>query len=220
MIVNKSLRMYCISILSLFLLLFCFEIEVEATPKSVTDCIKEADCEPSEETPVNKDKESSKLVNEKAETTPLWLNFIKLIIVLVLILGLIYAFLMFLKKKNAMFHQVKALENLGGISVGQNKSLQIVRVGSKFYLIGVGDNVELLQEIDDEVFIEELTKDDTMDTIPFAIFRKKKDKKGEQQQNKNTTTAFKKQFMNELDKLKENRNKMIQEYKQKEDQNE
>lgn len=220
MILNKSLRMYGISLLSLLLLLFCFEIEVEAAPKTVNDCIKAADCEPSEEKPIDKDKESSKLVNEKAETTPLWLNFIKLIIVLFLILALIYAFLMFLKKKNAMFHQVKALENLGGISVGQNKSLQIVRVGSKFYLIGVGDNVELLQEIDDDTLIGELAKDDAMDTIPFALFRKKKDQKGEQQQNTNTTTAFKKQFMNELDKLKENRNKMIQEYKQKEDQNE
>src|SRR5699024_11906226 len=65
---------------------------------------------------------------------------------------------------------LRALQNLGGISVGHSKSVQIIQVGSKYYLIGVGDNVEMLNEITDENLIEELVNDLEKDNIRFDNF--------------------------------------------------
>lgn len=85
------------------------------------------------------------------EKDSLAISIVKTIVLLGLILFLIYFLLKLLNKKNRLFQQSKTLENLGGISLGQNKSIQVIRVGEKMYLIGVGDNVELLQEVSDEV---------------------------------------------------------------------
>ncbi|KNE20974.1 hypothetical protein AFK71_17475 [Virgibacillus pantothenticus] len=207
----------------LSLLLFLFVIEAEAAPKSVNDCINdEADCESSEQTPANTDKDTSTLLNEETETKPLWVSFVKVIAVLFLILGLIYLVLLFLKRKNALFNQVKALENLGGISVGQNKSLQIIRLGNKYYLIGVGDNVELLQEINDASLIEDLQRAGAGGETPAVpkFIQKLTPGAKSNHQDKEEKADFKQQFMNELDKLKQNRSQLIQQYKQKEDHNE
>ncbi|WP_170875278.1 flagellar biosynthetic protein FliO [Virgibacillus pantothenticus] len=209
------------SLLSLLLFLFVIEIEAEAAPKSVNDCINdEADCESSEQTPANTDKDTSTLLNEETETKPLWVSFVKVITVLFLILGLIYLVLLFLKRKNALFSQVKTLENLGGISVGQNKSLQIIRLGNKYYLIGVGDNVELLQEINDPSLIEDLqSAGGETPAVPKFIQKLTPGSKSNDQDTEKKAD-FKQQFMNELDKLKQNRSQLIQQYKQKEDRNE
>ncbi|WP_158589590.1 MULTISPECIES: flagellar biosynthetic protein FliO [Clostridia] len=211
------------SLLSLLLFLFVIEIEAGAAPKSVNDCINdETDCESSEQTPENKDKDKSTLLKEETKTEPLWVSSVKVIIVLFLILGLIYLVLLFLKRKNALFSQANALENLGGISVGQNKSLQIIRLGNKYYLIGVGDNVELLQEINDASLIEDLQKTSSggeMPVVPKFIQKLTPGSKSNVR-DAEKKADFKQQFMNELDKLKQNRSQLIQQYKQKEDHNE
>ncbi|MCC2249270.1 MAG: flagellar biosynthetic protein FliO [Bacillota bacterium] len=219
---NKSLR-FCI-LLTIILFSFTVSIKVDAATKSVTDCLeKNADCEqPAESSTEDGDTEKSTLLSTEEDTEPLWVNFIKLFFALALILGLIYLLLKFLKKKNALFNQVKSLENLGGISVGQNKSIQIIRVGSKFYLIGVGDNVEMLQEIDDEALMEDLLKRNTTDAnSPLStLVQRVTTKETTNSDSIHSKQNFKGHFVNELDKLKKNRTQLIQQYKQKEDQNE
>lgn len=42
------------------------------------------------------------------------------------------------------------MQNLGGISVGSQKSVQLVKVGNSLYLVGVGEDVNMLKEITDE----------------------------------------------------------------------
>ncbi|MBR7794857.1 flagellar protein [Agaribacter marinus] len=219
---NKSLR-FCI-LLTIILFSFTVSIKVDAATKSVTDCLeKNADCEqPAESSTEDGDTEKSTLLSTEEDTEPLWVNFIKLFFALALILGLIYLLLKVLKKKNALFNQVKSLENLGGISVGQNKSIQIIRVGSKFYLIGVGDNVEMLQEIDDEALMEDLLKRNTTDAnSPLStLVQRVTTKETTNSDSIHSKQNFKGHFVNELDKLKKNRTQLIQQYKQKEDQNE
>ena len=41
------------------------------------------------------------------------------------------------------------MKNMGGISLGQHKSIQLVVIGETYYLIGVGDDISLLKEITD-----------------------------------------------------------------------
>ena len=50
------------------------------------------------------------------------------------------------------------MKNMGGISLGQQKSVQLVVIGNQYYLIGVGDDIRLLKEITDRTEIETLTE--------------------------------------------------------------
>src|SRR5699024_12724182 len=68
---------------------------------------------------------------ENIQSTSLIFNVIKMIVALLLVLALIYVLLIFIKKRNKLTQQVKVLDNLGGISVGPNKSIQLVRIGDR-----------------------------------------------------------------------------------------
>ncbi len=76
-------------------------------------------------------KDSSDTITTEMEKDSLAISIVKTIVLLGLILFLIYFLLKLLNKKNRLFQQSKTLENLGGISLGQNKSIQVIRVGEK-----------------------------------------------------------------------------------------
>src|SRR5690625_7861512 len=84
-----------------------------------------------------------------------------MIFALLLILALIFFLSKLFNKKNNNLHQLNMMENMGGISVGQNKSIQIVRIGTQFYVVGVGENIDLLKEITDENLQQELIQNET-----------------------------------------------------------
>src|SRR5699024_4190958 len=124
---------------------------------------------------------------------------------LLLILALIYGMVKILGKRNNLFQQTKTLENLGGIAVGPNKSIKMIRVGDKFYLIGVGENIELIDEITDESVKNELVhKSESQETEGHLFtsilnrFQQRKNSQSNGQHNE-----FKNLFSDELNKLKE-----------------
>lgn len=206
------------------LFLFGFTSNVDAEAPSVIDCLEDkAACEEdvgdsTSETELETEQDDQK--SEIGKTGSLLFSIIKTVFALILVLGLIYLLIKFLSKRNKMFQQVKALENLGGISVGQNKSIQVVRIGSQVFLVGVGENVEMLQEITDEQVKQDLLHSDEQagdasqasQWLP-TFLQSKTDEK-------NRTSDFKQLFTKELDKLKKNRREMINQRKQKEDEHE
>ena len=48
------------------------------------------------------------------------------------------------------------VQNLGGLSLGAQKSVQLLQVGKTLYLVGVGEDVQLLREITDPEEVEAL----------------------------------------------------------------
>ena len=40
------------------------------------------------------------------------------------------------------------MQNLGGVGVSQGKSVQLLQVGNSLFLVGVGEDITLLKEID------------------------------------------------------------------------
>src|SRR5699024_10049164 len=118
-------------------------------------------------------------------------------------------------------NHVKALENMGGISVGQNKSIQIIRMGSTFYLVGVGENVELLKEITDPDIIESLLQQEDEDDFPinslFSSLFQKNDANKEYEQSSNTN-EFQSKLKQELNKIQFNRKNLIDKHTEKEDE--
>jgi flagellar protein FliO/FliZ len=161
--------------------------------------------------------------DEALDNGSLAFDLIKMVFALFLILALIYILLKFLNKRNKIFNQVKALENLGGIAVGPSKSIQIIRVGNKLYLVGVGENVQLLEEISDEEMKVEILKsyqeqpEFKAENI-LSLFQRKT-KENTEEINKQPT-EFKNLFTNELEKLKQNRRNLMNKHTEKEDNHE
>ena len=83
-----------------------------------------------------------------------WL-FIRMIIVLALVIACIYGVMWFLKKQNKIENNDdQFLRQVAKISIGTNKSVQVVTLIDKAYLIGVSDNsVNLISEVDDKELI-------------------------------------------------------------------
>ena len=91
----------------------------------------------------------------------LWLSLVKVIVVLIVIIGLIFIIVKFLAQKNQAWFGRKSVRVLSGVQLAPNKSLQIVEIGNTIYVLGVGEDVNLIDKIHDPeqiVFMkEELT---------------------------------------------------------------
>lgn len=95
-------------------------------------------------------------VTAGADGPSTFLTFIKLIFSLAIILGLIYLLFRVVSKKTRAYKNDGAIKNVGGVSVGTNKSVQLIRVGDDILVVGVGDSVNLIKEITDPDKVEEL----------------------------------------------------------------
>ncbi|WP_461179639.1 flagellar biosynthetic protein FliO [Virgibacillus ainsalahensis] len=200
---------------------------IHASPNNVLECIENnLDCEEELEGPQN--EQESNLTEDStvsAGNGSMLFELVKMFFALVLVLALIYLLLKFLSKRNKMGNKVKALENMGGISLGQNKSVQIMRIGSRLYLLGVGENVELLEEITDEEVIKDIlhheeneTNDFSANTMLTSLLPSKTEK--EKNSTNQTDNRFNSLFSNELEKLKQTRKNLINQQAKKEDRHE
>lgn len=79
-----------------------------------------------------------------------YMQLVWVIVVLAVILVLIVYLLRFLNKRNQQWFRKGTVRILGGIGLGSQKSLQIVEVGGRVYLLGVGNDIQLLDKISDE----------------------------------------------------------------------
>ena len=101
-------------------------------------------------------------------------DYIKMMLAFSVVIVLLFLVLRFLKKQTQQVQQNALMQNLGGVSVGQQKSIQLVKVGNKMMLIGVGDNVQLLREVTDEDEVAELqaiheSQQFFGDTTPYVV---------------------------------------------------
>ncbi|WP_096154626.1 flagellar biosynthetic protein FliO [Bacillus sp. FJAT-45066] len=103
--------------------------------------------------------ESPQLCNDNEQSVPNfserenaisgW-DFIKMFLALGFVLFLIYGAMKLVNKKNQLFDTQKTILNVGGTTLGNNKSLQIVKVGNSILVLGVSDSIQLLKEVSDE----------------------------------------------------------------------
>jgi len=208
------------------LLMMCF-IPIHTSLASTTDpsakeCTENDDlsgCNEGEEEDQEEGQGSSSPLNQSddEESPSLVWNIVKLVLALGFIIILIYGLLKFVNRRNQMISNVRTMQNLGGISLGQQKSMQLVRIGDRYYVVGVGDNVELLTEITDEHTIKELSN--TAEDEPLnpgarlaSILSKNKN---ESPQESDSSIQFQQLFQSELKSLKEKREKVIEKQQQK-----
>lgn len=189
--------------------------------QNVKDCL-EADNNCLEDLEQNEEKTPTEsndiLESNEAETGSIIVNVIKIVVALILVVLLIYIFLSLLKKKNKLAEQHGVLENLGGISVGQQKSIQIVRIGEKVYAIGVGQDVTMLDEIVDETVISDLEESVVSEPQPMIFIQNLLAKKRQKQQAEVTESPhFHHTLKQELQKLKQQRDTLMDTNKKDDD---
>lgn len=153
----------------------------------------------------------------------LFITVLKIIFSLILILGLMYLLLKLFNKKNKLYKNANTLENIGGVPLGANKSIQMIRIGESIFVVGVADNIELLTEITDEETKKTLLASDSEQTNTNQIadvvgktisrFSSKK----QQDISSKTPAAFSSLFKNELNGLADKRKKITEQYKRKEE---
>lgn len=65
----------------------------------------------------------------------------------ILIIALLFFVLKYLSKKTKMYQTGSPIHALGGHSLGNNRSLQMVMIGETLYIVGVGEDVNLIRTI-------------------------------------------------------------------------
>lgn len=101
--------------------------------------------------------------------------FIRMIIVLIIVVGLIYGVLWFIKKKtNVIKTDDEYLRRAAYINIAPDKSVEVITLIDKAYLIGVTeDNITMLGEIHDDELIKAMNlsadkKNNTKKPATFA----------------------------------------------------
>jgi flagellar protein FliO/FliZ len=135
--------------------------DTEADPnKPVSDLFNK---DPETDTSTDTDEDTltppaEDLAKDKKEVGSSAGDYIKTLFALVFVLGLLFGLLKFVNRKNRLYDKNRLMKNMGGISLGQHKSIQLVVIGESYYLIGVGDDIRLLKEITDPDEIDKLVE--------------------------------------------------------------
>lgn len=202
-------------------------VDAETGDGSVSDFFNPAETiEQDDSETINEeiDTPNSPLINQSNELTLFGL-IVRIIVVLAIIIGLIYLLLKFFNRSGNFNKQGEVLTNLGGISLGINKSAQMLKVGNKIYLVGVGDDISILTEITDSVVIEQLLEKQQAPSMnatslldQFNSFFKKTKSKEEPVQKEQIfkNQDFASLFKGELDTMKDKREKIRDKYKEEE----
>ncbi|WP_050614788.1 flagellar biosynthetic protein FliO [Bacillus testis] len=75
------------------------------------------------------------------------------------VIALLFVLLKFVNKRSKGYQNGKLVQNLGGASLGNAKSIQVVKVGNKLFVVGVGDDVQLLHEMTNKDEINDMLKE-------------------------------------------------------------
>ncbi|WP_404409183.1 flagellar biosynthetic protein FliO [Jeotgalibacillus malaysiensis] len=136
----------------LFLLTFVTggEQVLFASPGNVSDCMGD---NPSEECA----EQNVPAISDSGEPSGInfW-TFVRLVGALAFVIILLYALLKFVNSKTKNFQQSRLIKNMGGTTLGGNRSVQIVKIADSYYILGVGEDVNLIKEIHTPEEMEEL----------------------------------------------------------------
>jgi len=133
----------------------------EQLDNSVHDMFENSTSDAGESTKEEQDK-TQKETNTEQEPTNIGISFFdiaKMVFATVFVVALLYILLKFINKRNHSYKSSQLIENLGGTSLGANRSIQIVKLGKRLLVVGVGENIQLIKEIEDEAEYKEILED-------------------------------------------------------------
>lgn len=194
---------------------------------SVADCFGENKDECQQESTSN---QTDTKINENQTTEKVGINFLdvlKMLASLVFVLAILYFLLKFIQKRSQSYHQNKIIQNIGGTALGGNRSVQLVKVGKRILILGVGEDIQLLQEITDEKemneFLHQHNEQLEQKLEPADLITKVFGKKSITQKSKRdvkTQFSFQQQLKNELNLVRKERQKAMEQIERKDSQDE
>ncbi|MBV6683262.1 flagellar biosynthetic protein FliO [Bacillus sp. JRC01] len=173
-----------------------------AMEDSTKFCIENPDkCNQSDETPGN----------VAGDTSVTFMDYVKMVGALLFVIALIYGLLKFINQKGKSYQQSKLIHNLGGTTLGGNRSVQLIKVGDEILVVGVGENIQLLKEVEDPSQKEKiLSFYEDKSVSPANWVSKFTTPKG--------TGSFQAHLKEQLEEMKRGRKTMLGEWKKKRDQ--
>jgi flagellar protein FliO/FliZ len=142
----------------------------------------------------------------------------QVIFFLILIIALFFVLIKFLAKKNQYSPFGRSIRSLGGVPLGTNKSIQIVEIGHSLFVVGVGENIQMLEKIDDPeevAYVTELLTSAQTDQTSFLSMGKWIEKlrgsKREIEEEVEITSSFQQVFHDKLQRVT-TRNKNVEEW--------
>ncbi|MDM5297944.1 flagella biosynthesis regulatory protein FliZ [Bacillus pumilus] len=155
-------RLICIAMISFMLFLTFQPASLIAETKdpengTVNDWLKE-EKEGTKDTQKKNTDNQTNPAEEVPSSSVSIMDFVKMIGALLFVILLIYGLVRFVGKQNRLLKPFRYVENIGGTTVGQNRSVQLIKVGKRVLVVGVADSIQLLKEIDDEQECEEIVK--------------------------------------------------------------
>ncbi len=150
-------------------------------------------------------------------------DYIKVLFALLFVVGLLFGLLKLVNRKSRLHDKSRLMKNMGGLSLGQQKSIQLVIIAESYYLIGVGTDIRLLKEITDPEEINKLVEfyeGDSMESATGMLNRvltkvTSKSKRDEIDRTE-ASTDFGDLFKSRLDEMKEERKRHINRLTEKE----
>lgn len=129
-------------VLLLLFLLGIASVGSAEEPTSVYDAI-----ENSKGTVSDQPQQQDKPALEEGSSISIFPFLVKMVVSLAFIIGLIVLVLKFWAGKTRGIQARGPFLTLGGCPLGTNRSLQAVMIGRTIYLLGVGENVQLIRQI-------------------------------------------------------------------------
>lgn len=193
-----------------------------ATDSSVTDFLDKN--KGKDKTP---DTESKIPVEEKLqpESAPVGLtawDYIKTLLALAFVIALIYGMVKFINTRNRVTQHGKLMQNMGGLSLGQQKSVQLIKIGEQYFLIGVGDDVRLLKELSNPEEIAQLAayysdEEEALQHSPIIkLVNGLRNRKSNPYEKQEEPEDFGNLFKNKLTEIENDRKRKLNELTEKE----
>lgn len=149
-------------------------------------------------------------------------DYIKTFFALIFVVVLLLLLVKWLNQNNRYRQKNRMMQRIGGLSMGQQKSIQLVLIGKTYYILGIGDDVQLLKEVTDPEEIAILAQMEKEAAAPVGrpIERFIQDRavrfKGGKGATEEANAPFAKHFEEQLTSLKEARTAQFQRLEKKE----
>ncbi|MCM3759460.1 flagellar biosynthetic protein FliO [Alkalihalobacillus oceani] len=129
--------------------------------RTVTESLQQPETEAAEEEAGTAESEVETVISESEPNAEFsepntFLMFVQMIAALSFVVLLMYVLLRFFSKRSQAFQSNQMLQNIGGVPLGANRSVQVVKVGNRLLVVGVGETIQLLKEIDNEDEMKQL----------------------------------------------------------------
>ncbi|WP_214826815.1 flagellar biosynthetic protein FliO [Exiguobacterium algae] len=82
-------------------------------------------------------------------------SFVKVVLSLVVVVGGFIVLMRWLSSKTQGMKATQHMKHLGGVPLGKDRSVQMVKLGEHVYVLGVGDSIQLIDRLDADAIDEE-----------------------------------------------------------------